>query len=143
MADIIAAIIIWASILLLLLILLVCITCSLCYTFKRLKYKNDKIVLREQVLPIMATAVPIGEPIIVDNYEPQLIQTQQDSQLRAKEQKIREQPVYEVSPKLVKRKFYDFDGDEVVQEYVQSMPRIHRDVLKIDFKLFKKFYFIF
>ena len=91
----------------------------------------------------MATAVPIGEPIIVDNYEPQLIQTQQDSQLRAKEQKIREQPVYEVSPKLVKRKFYDFDGDEVVQEYVQSMPRIHRDVLKIDFKLFKKFYFIF
>jgi hypothetical protein len=82
----------------------------------------------------MAATVPVGEPITVEHYEPEIIETRQIVQPVVQEQKkvYREsQMIYEVSPKLVKRKFYDFDGEEVIEQYVESLPRIHQDAFKL------------
>ena len=134
MTDILTAIILWTSILLILLLLLILLTCVLCYTFKKLKYKSEKIILREKVMPILAKTVPVGEPITIEEYEPQILQTQQLARPVVQERKkmLREsQIVYEVSPKLVKRRFYDFGGEEVIDQYVEPLSRINQEALKI------------
>ncbi len=82
----------------------------------------------------MTATVPVGEPITVEHYEPEIIETRQIVQPVVQEQKqvYREsQMIYEVSPKIVKRKFYDFGGEEVIEQYVESLPRINQDAFKL------------
>ena len=128
--------------LLLLLSFTICLTCSLCYTFKKLKYKNKKIVLREQVIPIMAAGIPEEEPVIVENQLPQIIETDQiitelpktEEIIKQLPQKIVQtkqvieplketkvvfrEPLFKETPNLIKRKSYDFSGGEVIEDYI-------------------------